>query len=429
MNVLEKAEKILQQPVCDRCLGRQFAQLLSGYTNDQRGRMLRTAVAMSIDRSKGEEKEGKTKNQEESQSKSGAKSSDISMHVMDKSNFAGYIFHNLESDKSTKAKKCSVCGDFFASLDKWARKIETVSKGREIRTFLVGTKLPFHMIEAEEALWERVGIDYCEPIKAEINRELGKLVETKLKIKFHKIPDVNFIINVETGKVALETNPVFVYGEYQKLVRGIPQTKWPSRKYRTSVEEIIAKPFLPATGAKGHKLHGLGREDIDARCLGWRPFVIEFLSPVKRTLDLRKLEKKVGSGIRVRNMKFSNIAEVRKIKEAKAEKTYTILVECGRKITNSDLKRLRAIKDVNQKTPERVLHRRADKYRKRKVKSLKATLVGSKKFRLTLRTEAGLYVKELVSGDGGRTEPSVSQLLDTKCIPRDLDVLQIHAKF
>ena len=53
MQIQEKAQRILQQPVCDRCLGRQFAQLLSGFTNEQRGHMLRTLVAMSVDKEHG----------------------------------------------------------------------------------------------------------------------------------------------------------------------------------------------------------------------------------------------------------------------------------------------------------------------------------------------------------------------------------------
>jgi tRNA pseudouridine synthase 10 len=39
-------------------------------------------------------------------------------------------------------------------------------------------------------------------------------------------PGVLVLFDMEAGKVALQVNPLFIYGEYQKLVRGIPQTKW-----------------------------------------------------------------------------------------------------------------------------------------------------------------------------------------------------------
>ncbi|MFH0832726.1 MAG: tRNA pseudouridine(54/55) synthase Pus10 [Candidatus Aenigmatarchaeota archaeon] len=403
MNVLEKANKILLQPICDHCLGRQFAQLLSGYGNEERGKIIRAIVAMSIDNENFE---------------SG----------LDLSNFADYKFHNLEIKKKIKEGKCVICDDFFKNLDKWIEKIEKRSNF-EFKTFLIGTKLSSELTAQEEDLWESVGIDYCEPLKAEINREIGKRIEKKLKKKCNlKSPDVNFIVNISKNSVDAEINPIFIYGEYQKLIRGIPQTRWPSGKYKTSIEQITAKPYMLATRGSAHKLHGLGREDIDARCLAWRPFVLEIIAPKVRDIDLKKFAKKIAKAVRIRNVRFSDIVEVRKIKESKLDKTYHCIVICE-KIEKKDLKRLNAIVgEIRQKTPRRVLHRRADKLRKRKVISIKTKFVNRKKFLLTVRGEAGLYVKELISGDEGRTVPSISSLLGQKCECKDLDVMEIHKK-
>ncbi len=403
MNILEKTLKILQQPVCDHCLGRQFGKLLSGYDNEERGRMLRAMAAMSIDE-------------------------ENSVINADTSNFLGFKFHNLEIKETLKRKKCSVCSDLFGSLDKWAGKVANKSRKYSFDTFLVGTKLSSEMVNREEDLWERVGIDYCEPLKAETNREVGKAVEKKLSKKFSLRPDVNFILDMENGSVDVLVNPIFIYGEYQKLVRGIPQTRWPSGKYKTSVEQIIAKPFMKATKGKGHKLHGQGREDIDARCLAWRPFVLEILEPRTRKLDLKKLAKKIEKKVRARKLRLSGIGEVREIKEAKADKTYRAMVLCSKPVSRSDLKRLSSLSQINQRTPQRVLHRRADKYRKRKVIKIKTKFINSRKFSLIVRGEAGLYIKELVSGDNGRTKPSISEILNNECSCRDLDVITIHAK-
>lgn len=401
MQIQEKTHRILQHPACDNCLGRQFAQLLSGITNKERGKLLRTLIAMSVDK---EHYEG-----------------DI-----DLSNFHDIQFHKFEAKAKLEKKKCTICDGTFDNLDKLAEKISKISKKYGFSTFLVGTKLSFELISREENLWERVGIDYCEPLKAELNRELGKIVEKKTKAKYHSRPDINFIIDVPEGRVDVQINPIFIYGEYQKLVRGIPQTRWPSKKYKTSIEEIMAVPFMSATKGKAHKLHGLGREDIDARCLGWRPFVLEILEPKSRTLNLKSLAKKVGRGIKIRNLRLSNIEEVRRIKEERADKTYRALVVCEN-IAKKDLAKLRALLgDVKQKTPERVLHRRADKFRHRKLKSIKTKFINSRKFTIEVRCEAGLYVKELVSGDNGRTVPSVSSILNQPCICKELDVTAIH---
>lgn len=405
MNILEKAAKVLARPVCDHCLGRQFGQLLSGYSNVERGRLVRTVAAMAAD--KEDYREG-----------------------ADLSNFAGFGFHNLEIKEKLSRKRCSVCSGFFEGLPAWSKKIAARTRLLGFSTFLVGTRVSSAMIEAEEDLWERAGIDYCEPVKAEINREIGKLVEKATGARFDpKNPDINIILDAESGKIEVIKNPLFIYGEYQKLKRGIPQTKWPSRKYRTSVEEIIARPFMTATKGKGHKLHGLGREDIDARCLAWRPFVLEILNPVARELSLGRLAKKVGKAVRVRRLRPSDIAEVRKIKEMRVDKTYRAVVKCPDGISREELKKITAIVgEARQRTPRRVLHRRGDRMRRRKVKQARFRYIDGKTFMLEIRGEAGLYIKELISGDAGRTRPSISELLQKDCACRELDVVKIHTK-
>jgi len=44
---------------------------------------------------------------------------------------------------------------------------------------------------------------------------------------------------------------------------------------------------------------------------------------------------------------------------------------------------------------------------------------------LRLRTQSGTYVKELVSGDGGRTKPNLSEELGVPCEVTALDVVEI----
>ena len=80
---------------------------------------------------------------------------------------------------------------------------------------------------------------------------------------------------------------------------------------------------------------------------------------------------------------------------------------------------------IFQHTPQRVLHRRADLRRKRSVTDVKAKLSG-KDMILTVRGGAGLYIKELISGDSGRTRPSLSEILGKECACRELDVVKIH---
>lgn len=410
MNIDEKLERIFSYGyVCDHCLGRQFAKLLSGFSNDQRGEALRRYYALSIDATGETEK--------------------IKM-----SNFLDFNFNNEKKLEFPRGEdeKCSVCCGFFSEIDKWVSLAIKSAGGKEFRSFSVGTILNDELLSREESMWEHAGVENCEPIKSEINREVGKRLEKKLEIKADlKNPEASFLIDIGKRKVMISINPIFIYGEYQKLVRGIPQTRWPSGKYRTSVEQIIAKPFMKITKGSGHKLHGLGREDIDARCLGWRPFVLEITSPVKRKIELASIAKemKKTKKVLVRNLRISGMDEVREIKNSRASKEYRVLVLCNREIGNSDMRKIKSLAtEIKQRTPERVKHRRADRIRKRNVISISARLLGKSKFMLFVKGEAGLYIKELVSGDNGRTKPSVSEILGCKCVPKDLDVIKIESR-
>lgn len=406
MDVIEKAKRILNDDVCDHCLGRQYAQLGTGYTNAERGRIVRAMIEKNVPAGEIDQDEPRK-------------------FVFDK--------RLLKSSKKSTTKetgKCSVCGNFFDDMDKWVVKIKKAAKGLDYETFLVGTIMSDDLIEREESLWEKVGIDYCEPIKSEINREVGKLVERATKKKFDKNPDIMFLLDVTNESIRMQIKSIMFYGEYQKLIRGIPQTRWPSGKYKTSIEQIMAKPFLAAAKGTGTRFHGAGREDIDARCLGWRPFVLEIRNPKKRlTLkEVKSLMIKVPKNkIRVKNVHLSTNEEVAKLKSLKLEKTYSCLVVCKKEITKDDLKKLNAlVGEIEQHTPMRVLHRRADLLRKRNILSLKTEYVNKKTFRLTIRTDAGTYVKEFVSGDNGRTRPSISDVLGMECTCTKLDVIKIH---
>jgi len=48
------------------------------------------------------------------------------------------------------------------------------------------------------------------------------------------------------------------------------------------------------------------------------------------------------------------------------------------------------------------------------------------RFVIELRTESGTYIKEFVSGDGGRTNPSVAGILQVPCRCVELDVMAVH---
>jgi len=396
--IIEAARKIINEgPICDNCLGRQFAKISSGLSNEKRGAILREVL--------------------------------------------------IEKGAELKEGKCWVCNSLFDNLDVWVLKALETLKGIEFDSFLVGTKVNGMLLENEELLWEIAGASHAEPLKAELNREVGKIIERETgKIADFDRPDLVVILNLWIEEVELQINSVFIYGRYKKFKRGIPQTKWLCREcrgkgcercdftgkmYAESVEELIGGSILEEFRGVDMVLHGSGREDIDARMLGsGRPFVIEIKEPRRRKLDLRMLENKVNGEnkgkVEVKALQYVKREMVARIKNTKADKTYSVAVVLKAEVLEEDLEN--ALDNLNgavieQRTPTRVVHRRADLMRKRKVYS--ARLVSFEEPIIEIKCDGGLYIKELISGNGGRTKPSLNELLGTDAEVKELDVVDV----
>ncbi len=407
--MLEDILKVLRKPICDHCLGRLFSQILPNMKNEEKGKVIRDFIAMLID--------GKF----------------VEHSNLEPSNFQNYKFkENKEFEKiKKKSEKCWVCGNLFEKIDNLLTKAKKKLDKIEFNNFLVGSKISEDVMVREEKLWEITGIKYVESIKSEINREVGKRIRVLFKKKVnYRRPDIVIVLNFEKDDVEIQINSLYIFGYYKKLARGIPQCKWGTPgKYRTSIQQIIAKPIMKFTKGKDNSFHGYGREDIDARCLDWRPFVIEIMEPKKRNINLRKIEKEINKSkkVKVKGLKFSNKVTVVRIKTEKGDKTYRALVKFDKSIEKKELKKLKELVGIiEQRTPLRVLHRRADLIRKREVKMIKYKFINKKTIELKVKAAAGLYIKELISGDQGRTRPSVSEVLGCKAICKELDVIKIE---
>ena len=119
-----------------------------------------------------------------------------------------------------------------------------------------------------------------------------------------------------------------------------------------------------------------------------------------------------------------------KVKETRSEKSYTIRFKVD-DIPEEDtvIESVSSLSGavLEQETPKRVSHRRAAKTRKRKIVSISDVSVDGDEVQMTLRCEAGTYIKELIHSDEGRTIPSVSGVLERDCEVIWLDVEGIHA--
>ncbi len=315
----------------------------------------------------------------------------------------------------------------------------------EFRTFWLGTRLkgPIGQQEAEE-------------LKRACNRavclrvlELRPDLEPKLEE-----PDAVITLHYEEAAATIRPKPLLLYGRYLKFSREVPQSRWhcrrcrgrgceicggTGRRFTETVQEMVAAPILKACRGADSKMHSVGREDVDARMLGsGRPFVIELTEPRVRTINVPKLQAEINAAhsgkIEIRELQPADRALTRRVDTMSPDKSYRASVTCLSPVEPERLQRLDALSGVEiaQETPRRVLHRRANRVRKRAIINLSIENTRQNAanraagFDLLLRVESGTYIKELVSGDEGRTVPSVAQILGAPCECDELDVLEIH---
>jgi len=430
MDLLESARAVhAEGPVCDACLGRVFADRSHGLGNADRGRALRVTLAM------------------------------------------------LDDEPFEPADACWVCEGQAGRADEWATWAANELADVAFETYQVGTRLSPLLEANDELLREEAGLDpdAGESLKRELNREVGKRIGEMLggDVDFER-PDVVVLLDLEADRVRVQVNPAFVYGRYRKLERGIPQTEWPCREcdgagvtrdgehcdhcdgtgymYEVSVESLVAPAIREAMGGSNATFHGAGREDVDALMVGTgRPFVVEVDNPRDRFPDVAALEAEVNERAagraEVEGLALATYEMVERVKELPATKTYRASVRFAGPVEAAGLEDALASLSgatIEQRTPERVSHRRADKVRTREVFSIEGELDGGsaddgereeaspeddgRTATVTVHGEGGLYIKELLHGDDGRTEPSLAGLLGLDVEVTALDVVAVEAE-
>lgn len=349
---------------------------------------------------------------------------------------------------------CVVCDNLFDKLDDdLYKKIDDKVNQLEIEfdTFLVGCQIDKDIQKRDEELSEKFNLG-VETVKKEVNRLIGLEIWQRYdrEAEFER-QDIVFNVDLKNEpKVRIQINPLYIEGKYNKYKRGIPQTKWPCTKckgrgceecngtgkqYSESVEELISEHFLKLTKGREAKFHGAGREDIDVLMLGsGRPFVLEIKEPKIRNLDLSKLETEINrineNKTAYHNLKLCERSRKAEIKQSSPDtyKVYQAIVECDEAFDADKLDDLTKLNEIHQQTPIRVLRRRTDMVRVKHVLDLSYEIINDNTFNMRIKTEGGLYIKELISGDGGRSNPNVSEILGVNAACAQLDVIEVSEK-
>jgi tRNA pseudouridine synthase 10 len=395
---VSQARRALEEPLCDFCLGRLFSVAGEAVADAERGRLLRESTGT----------------------------------------------------RPTPPVGCKVCEGLLGETDALSELAAKALEPYEYSSFLVGSTVARDLLEHEVALAKSLGLSPARTLKQAVNREVGLRLFARVnrEVDFSD-PDIVAKVDTRFDTVRLQIKSLYVQGRYRKMARGIPQTRWPCRRcrgrgcdrcgntgqmYELSVEGAIAGPLMEMVGGEGHALHGAGREDIDARMLGrGRPFVVEIRNTRKRSFDVAALaaavrERSAGS-VEVDGLKPCKKEVVVAFKSAKWRKTYRVRVGLEKAIKAEQIDRACVELSgsyVDQQTPLRVAHRRSDKIRRKHVERVRLMKVDDGEIELEVTGESGLYVKELMNGDEGRTQPSLAGILGIACEVRELDVTEIH---
>ncbi len=400
--VLKIAASILKDyKLCDHCLGRIFARIETGIDNKKRGKIVRK---------------------------------------------------NLKISKSTKIENCWLCSGLLNEIQHFADLISYSLKNYDFDTFLIGSKIDEEIIDREKKIFEYTGIEYSESIKNEINREIGKILEKSLDKEVDFLnPTIMVIIDTAYDYLDFQISSIYIYGRYKKFKRDFPQTKWfckicrgkgckrcsyTGKIYETSVEELISKSLIKKTRAETTLLHGCGREDVDVKMLGnGRPFVLELKNPIKRKINFIEITNQINKTnkgiIEVSSLRFSNKDEISRLKSAAFQKTYKAIIKGEKPLNNEKLiKATQCLQDKNisQFTPLRVAHRRANLVREKHIYKCQVESVENSMAILIIVADSGTYIKELITGDEGRTKPNLSEMIDNPCKVIELDVIEINGE-
>lgn len=305
-------------------------------------------------------------------------------------------------------------------------------------SFSISTKIPKEWLTAEESDFDRKLIG-AESVKSSLNKKISSSLAKASGIPYDAEGDIRVVFDFTGDKAAISSEriPVFIFGRYRKLVPGLSQSRWlcsdcggkgcgkcaGKGKHYESVEERIGDVMKKHFAAEDYTLHASGREDVDATNTGGRSFVMEMKNPGNRRIDLGPVAKEIDSGkeVGVDGPRIVPRTFVELVTESHFDKEYEAEVEFGKEAGEPELQKILSLAGtvLEQQTPERVAHRRADIVRKRKVIELDLLRAANPRHAVfRIKAEAGTYIKELVSGDKGRTNPSFAGVLgfEAKCI-------------
>ncbi len=437
MQIVELAEQLLQKyPLCDRCLGRQFALLVSGTDNSERGgalKLILTAKAhkMILD---------------------GDRKGEKLLKKLATNGFFKPALQTLKKQGVTleeKTAECHLCRGKFERIEALTDEIVHKTEGFHFNTFLIGIRIPPAIIDEEDEVKSRLGIGWGEEIRNEFSREIGKMISKKTEKRAdHKNPEVSIFVDPFKDSFQIQMNPVYLVGWYRKLVRGTQQRAWTCKTCNglgcpeckglggtsgNSIEEIIGKPILETLSGKNIRFKPVGSEDKDSRVLGeGRPFIMEVRGIKQVPVDLENLREIInehGSGkIEVIRLARTTREIARKMTiRTRTTTSYKAIVKLENEVADEKLEMLeKAFSKAMITQYVRNGRSRSKQRRQKYIYKTTTRRLAPDQIELMIKCQGGTRMRGLISGVEFKTEPSLINILETEVSEIQLDVMDVQ---
>ncbi len=419
--ILDQAVEVIKNyPLCDRCLGRLFASLGTGLTNVERGLSLKILIAMHI----------------HSRIVAGE---DAYMDLLKQLSInAGgpflKLYRKLSNEEVPGRLTCYICGDRFNDVvEEYVEKVAKILRSYDVETFLIGFRDPVEMEEAQQEIVDRFRLEHWEKVKEELKREIGKAVMSRYGYRAkYEDPDVV----VEIDPVRDEVRAVFPSEIYVARLRKYARDLHIDSKalYGNSIESVLSEKASGVFEAEYISIKPSARIYPGYRVIGSGLSVsVEIHSPKRRFRDVKSVEDALNIDPERYSLEIISRVRRRNIGELGGyirRIVYRVLVhfdsECIRdKAVEYVAEKIYGLSSevIAQRTPSRMLRWKYDYTRYGRVKVVDVLGVSRGLFEVVLVSDKNLYIEEVVSGDYGRTEPSVSSVVGCGATPVKIDVL------
>lgn len=413
--ILAMALNILRSyALCDSCLGRQFAMLGYKLTNRERGRSIKIVLLMEAEASE-----------------------DIdTIRILSSMGMLPEASATLQRRgvNPPEPQICFICGGASERLQDIASKIVEATSSYEFNSFVLGIIVPGWVSEREDTVRSISSSAYCESLKSEFSRELGKLISSTLRVKFEpNKPDMSIVVDPFSISIDISPTPIYLAGRFRKLKPGLPIR---SRLCRVcmgrgcdscrglgvreaSVEYMFRRVSVELYGCESVKLYVPLDDGRDRIVLGLgRRFVLEIRKPRRRFVDPTLFKEKLRSIsdglIDICELSYVDRGFIRRMKAIFEPEDYILLLKPVNTVDISEaierFKGLDGVK-VRQRYP-------GFKVRLKVISNVSVRFREDGLFELRFSSSEPLHTKSFIEG-GRNTKPTIIEVTGATWIPID----------